>query len=891
MTNRHTIRRLAVLCLALFLATMATAQTQQGFVKTKGRMVDGKLVPGKGIKGATVTVQGRTAVLVNGDDGAFSFPIPSKTFQLQEVKKNGYQLVDADIIRRSYTYSPTPLYIVMETPDQQANDQLAAERKIRRNLQRKLEEREDEIEALKAQQKITEEEYRQALQKLYAEQESNERLIADMAKQYAAMDYDQMDELNRRISDAIVNGRLTEADSLLHSKGDINDRIKEMRREQQAEAQRQEQLEQAMTDLENAKAGTQKKLDDLIADCKNYFNRFIMDFQFDSAAYYIELRAQLDSTNPKMFDEAGAVYYHYCSNFDKSLTCLQRSLALKLDKYGDNHPEVAHTHLLMGNLYSDQGILDKAQEHLTLASDIYVSNYGENHPDVAIVYNGLGGLYSGLDDHDKALEYYEKALKIQKAVLEENHADFAMTYSNIGCEYGYKNESLKALQYFDKALDVQYANFGANDDRVAVVIENIGVICARIGMHDKALEYYDKALKIKIYNLGENHTSVASCYSDIGTSYHELGNYEEALRYDEKALKIRLANLGENHPDVATSYSNIGTVYFDKGDFEEALKYYDKALKINLAIFGENHLDVATSYSSIGTTYYSMGDLGEALKYYDKALRINLANLGEDHPDTDNIYLFLGNTYYYSGLVSFSDGDYEQALEYFNKALEIRLPRLGENHFDVASTYNSIGATYSHLGDRETALKYFEKATISILPTLKDHLYDAALFYANVGNEYEVLGNYRKALENYDRALEIKYTDPEEDYDEIADLEGLVEKMGYLLALSEARYDEFNEYHCFTVTFADDADQQGLSGEYILLEYGDWNQDSPTSFFDKRDELREKPTDILVMKDGVISQQHFDGVFNAYFRVINIENKDKQAINQAYEEWKRQNRK
>lgn len=52
----------------------AQTQTQQGYVKTKGRMVDGKYVPGQGLKGATVSIKGRTTVLVNGNDGSFTFP-------------------------------------------------------------------------------------------------------------------------------------------------------------------------------------------------------------------------------------------------------------------------------------------------------------------------------------------------------------------------------------------------------------------------------------------------------------------------------------------------------------------------------------------------------------------------------------------------------------------------------------------------------------------------------------------------------------------------------------------------------------------------------------------------------------------------------------------------
>ena len=211
------------------------AQTQQGVVKTKGRMVNGKHVVGQGLSGATVTIQGRSAVL-SQVNGGFSFPVTAKTFMVQGVQKNGYQLVDPDATLKAYQYSPNTFYIVMETPEQQSDDKLAAERKIHRTLQRQLQQREDELEELKAQNKLTQEEYRKAMQQLYDDQQNNLKLIADMAKEYSEMDYDQMDELNRQISDAILNGELTKADSLLRSKGDINERNAEIDRRLKAEA-------------------------------------------------------------------------------------------------------------------------------------------------------------------------------------------------------------------------------------------------------------------------------------------------------------------------------------------------------------------------------------------------------------------------------------------------------------------------------------------------------------------------------------------------------------------------------------------------------------------------------------------------------------------------------
>ena len=87
----------------------------------------------------------------------------------------------------------------METPEQAMQDKLSSERKIRRTLQRQLQERENEIETLKAENRISQQEYQQALQKLYADQESNEKLISEMAKRYSTLDYDQMDEFYRLV--------------------------------------------------------------------------------------------------------------------------------------------------------------------------------------------------------------------------------------------------------------------------------------------------------------------------------------------------------------------------------------------------------------------------------------------------------------------------------------------------------------------------------------------------------------------------------------------------------------------------------------------------------------------------------------------------------------------
>lgn len=207
------MKKILGLTIFLLLSLWTMAQTQLGIVKTRGRMVNGVLQKGTPLAGVTIQIKGLSAV-VSKSDGSFSFPVSGQSYLLQSVKKQGYQLVNMDTCH-TYQYSATPLYLVMETPEQIMDDLLVAERKIRRNLQKQLQQKEDEIEALN----ISSEEKDKRLLQLYQQHSEKEKLIGDMAKRFAEMDYDQLDDLHRKINDAIINGHLKLADSLLRSKG------------------------------------------------------------------------------------------------------------------------------------------------------------------------------------------------------------------------------------------------------------------------------------------------------------------------------------------------------------------------------------------------------------------------------------------------------------------------------------------------------------------------------------------------------------------------------------------------------------------------------------------------------------------------------------------------
>ena len=193
------MKKTVLTLVALFITAWATAQsqTQIGYIKTKGRLAkDGSIIAGKPIPNVSIILKGGNST-VSESDGSFSILVPNGTFYLQSVKKQGFALTDPEVLSKEYTYSKNKMVIVMEELEQQQAELRALERKISSRFYSELQKRAEELDSLKEQNKI-EEKYHVLLQKLYQDQDNSERLIKYMVDHYSKIDFDQVDEFNRK---------------------------------------------------------------------------------------------------------------------------------------------------------------------------------------------------------------------------------------------------------------------------------------------------------------------------------------------------------------------------------------------------------------------------------------------------------------------------------------------------------------------------------------------------------------------------------------------------------------------------------------------------------------------------------------------------------------------
>jgi hypothetical protein len=323
----------------LIAASVSAQTTQSGYVKTKGRLDNnGELIPGKRLGNVSIILSNGNST-VSDANGNFSLTIPNKKFYLKNVQKNGYNLLDPDMLKKEYYYSASPFIITMEAPSQLEKDQIETQLRIEKTLRNSIHLREKELDSLREAHKLTEEEYYTQLQQLYDNQ-ANEKLIKEMSKKYAEIDYDLIDSFQKQLSFYILNGELKKADSMLNSRGSIFDDFAALDSLRKANHTVEVTLDSLQEDLDASLSYEHWQRNQLAQLCTDKASTFIKLQQLDSTAHYLAKRAELDTTNVDWQLEAGRFLFEHMNNPDEALPYYQRALVVLKSRNGSEDPQV-----------------------------------------------------------------------------------------------------------------------------------------------------------------------------------------------------------------------------------------------------------------------------------------------------------------------------------------------------------------------------------------------------------------------------------------------------------------------------------------------------------------------------------------------------------------------
>lgn len=329
------MRRIGVFLLLMMFGISISAQTQQGIVKTRGRMVNGKLVPGIRLSGATITLNFGNP-LVSSNQGTFSFVVPpAKSFSLVNATKQGYTLADPEYTCRSFSYSEKdPFYVVLEDESQSWANINLARYNFQNTMMTQLKKKEKELEELKQKKKIDDQEYERKIMELNEAQDKSYELIKKIADRYASTDYDQLDERNRQIQMYIEKGELQRADSMILAKGAIEERSKELDNIFCMLGKEKKDLQSHRTAIMAIEKLVYKLLNDFANDCYRKYEICWIRQDLDSAMYWLNMRASKDSTNMNWQYDLAYNYYSIGKSYWNLSERIHSTFALYFFRHG-----------------------------------------------------------------------------------------------------------------------------------------------------------------------------------------------------------------------------------------------------------------------------------------------------------------------------------------------------------------------------------------------------------------------------------------------------------------------------------------------------------------------------------------------------------------------------
>ena len=249
------------------------------------------------------------------------------------------------------------------------------------------------------------------------------------------------------------------------------------------------------------------------------------------------------------------------------------SIVEKLD-FGE-HEERAYLMSEIAYLLHYIGEYKRAEEWNMKSLRIREEILGEDHPATASSYHNLAYLNHSQGKYKEAEQLYKKALRVREKVLGKDHPATATSYNNLALLYKKQEKYKEAENLYEKALGIREKILGVDHPDTASSYNNLAGLYEDQGKYKEAENLYEKALRIQEKTLGKEHPDTASSYNNLAGLYREQGKYSNAIECYLISLNIFANKLGVDHPSTQIVRKNLEIAYEESnpdGNFAEWLE-------------------------------------------------------------------------------------------------------------------------------------------------------------------------------------------------------------------------------------------------------------------------------------------------------------------------------
>ena len=678
------MKKVLLLIIILLVAPIIQAQNQQAIVKTRGKLDNkGNLIPGRGISGAYVKIKDGN-IHESKNEGRFSFPVPGGIYRIESVSyidpesQERYLLIDMDELKRNNKYSTVPKDILVAGYWELYEDRLNEEERVRELLREKYREREEEIKRLMADNKISRDEIIRLRQQLSDARANEEKVVMDIVDRYTRVDFDRMTDFDLKFAHFIHSGELKRADSLLCTRGDLfamEDTLRKIRatnaegrriiaaKEDELKRDKKQQIENEI--LEKAYL-------DKTADI--YFKRyeiFNLEFNLDSAVYYLERRAFLDSTNAEWLCDVGK-YYHNMNHFHKAEAYYLKVLNIyrhprkKLSQKDDGY--LASTLSSLGGLYYQSQRYTESEALFKESLEIYRrladDNPMEFDSSVASSLGNLALLYRSLQQISLSETMHKEALEINRRLASKDpqayEEDLATRLHNFAIFYYNNLRFTESEDLLKEAIEIRrrlaMTNSQVYEAQLASSLNAMGALYSNMQRYSESEVAYKEALNIRRRLANKvpiiHEPALALYLANLAILYSRIKLYKQSEDLHKESLEIR-RRLAKDNPKVyevelAQSLRNLATIYKETLRYAESERTLLEAIDIQRKVANSNrqvHCPTLALYlNDLGCLYDIMLRFEECEILLTEAVEIQ-REFAENNPDIHGslFYRYLTN--------------------------------------------------------------------------------------------------------------------------------------------------------------------------------------------------------------------------------------------------------
>jgi len=383
-----------------------------------------------------------------------------------------------------------------------------------------------------------------------------------------------------------------------------------------------------------------------------------------------------------VLDAIGGAYQNL-GVYDSAAVVYDRSLKLREESLGTDHPDTYLSLARAGTIARLQGRLDDAVSLHRRALEGRRAYFGPAHRDVASSLSALGLAVRQNGDDDEAEQLYREALRIQREVLEPDAEDIARTLNNLSGIYDARGMADSAMALLEESIAIRRAGLGTEHLDFAISVNNLATAYENAGRYEEAEALYRQSLALRERLLEPGHPMVLTVQNNLAVLFIRTGRAEEAepfmdavvegrrgnpeerlalatvlsnrgaarYRLDrpleasadfQEALALMEAEVGPDHPMLAYPLSGLARTQEARGRWREAEASLERCLALRAGAYEPPHALIANSLEALGSFYLGRGRLGEADARFTAALEMRRELLAPDHPDLADALVGLG---------------------------------------------------------------------------------------------------------------------------------------------------------------------------------------------------------------------------------------------------------